>query len=125
MHMHRMWTSPSLGLLICLPIGGLTLTYPSPSLHHNINDVTNNNIGRTIILTSSTTTTTTELSMRRRRRRRRRRSGTIVTISEDDDPDDCIFRDRDEHIGLAKSVDEEYLAEEAKLGLSFWEVLER
>lgn len=119
MHMHRMWTSPSLGLFICLPIGGLTLTYPySPSLHHNINDVTNNNIGRTIILTSSSSTT--ELSMRRRRRRRRRRGGTIV-----DDPDDCIFRDRDEHIGLAKSVDKEYLAEEAKLGLSFWEVLER
>ena len=114
-----MWISPSLGLFICLPIGGLTLiTYPSPSLHHNINDVTNNNIGRTIILTSSSSTT--ELSMRRRRRRRRRRGGTIV-----DDPDDCIFRDRDEHIGLAKSVDKEYLAEEAKLGLSFWEVLER
>mmetsp|Transcript_10705 Transcript_10705/g.22994 ORF Transcript_10705/g.22994 Transcript_10705/m.22994 type:complete len:1161 (+) Transcript_10705:103-3585(+) len=60
---------------------------------------------------------------RRRRRRRRVRHG----VDRDQDLEDCVYLDRGDidHQGLAKSIDAEYAIEEAKLGLSFWEVLER
>ena len=57
-----------------------------------------------------------------RRRRQRRR-----TRHRDEDDGYCSILDRDDidHLGLAKSIDEEYAVEESKLGLTFWEVLER
>jgi len=59
----------------------------------------------------------------RRRRRRRVRHG----IDGEQDIDNCVifFREDIDHQGLAKSIDREYAMEKDKLGLSFWDVLER
>ena len=56
-------------------------------------------------------------STRKRRRRRRPRHGVDM---DNDDLDDCLLLDRDDidHQGLAKSIDAEYAAEEAKMNLS-------
>jgi hypothetical protein len=64
---------------------------------------------------------TTKKSSRRRRRRRRTRHGI------DSEVEDCFILDRQDidHQGLAKNIDAEYFVEEEKLGLSFWDVLER
>ena len=64
----------------------------------------------------------------RRRSSRQRRRRTRHGIDMDDaDVEDCLLLDRDnlDSQRLAKSIDEEYAIEEAKLHLTFWEVLER
>ena len=53
----------------------------------------------------------------RRRRRKRPRRGIKFDIMDEDD-DSCQVLDRADHQGLAKSIDEEYALEEAKLGMS-------
>ena len=72
-------------------------------------------------------TTTTALNARARRRRKRRRRGRARHGVDVAEFEDCMVLDRGDidHQGLAKSIDAEYAAEEEKLGLSFWQVLER
>jgi len=81
-------------------------------------------------LTTTYNTISTQLDMRTRRRRRKRvrrgrhnhgSDGIAVT----DDEKCAIFLEDCDHTGIAKSIDSEYSAEEEKLGMSFWEVLER
>lgn len=63
-----------------------------------------------------------------RKRRKRRRPRTRHGIYDDEDDDigpACDILYRDDHQGLAKSIDAEYAVEEAKLSLSFWDVLKR
>ena len=65
------------------------------------------------------TSSTTALDMRTRRRRRKRpRRGVKFDIMDEDDENSCQVLDRADHQGLAKSIDEEYALEEAKLGMS-------
>ena len=63
---------------------------------------------------------------RKRRKRRQRRTRHGIYDDEDDDIGPaCDILFRDDHQGLAKSIDAEYAVEEAKLSLSFWDVLKR
>ncbi|KAL7490764.1 hypothetical protein ACHAWT_000667, partial [Skeletonema menzelii] len=78
---------------------------------------------------SSTTLHARRRSKRRKRRRRMRHGLGDYDNDEDDydDGDDCQLLDRSELsiLGLAKSIDAEYKSEEEKLGLGFFEVLQR
>jgi hypothetical protein len=83
-------------------------------------------------LQCANTFSTTALDGRRRSKRRKRRGGGRSRRGDYDDDeydedDDCVFYEREELsiTGLAKSIDAEYKIEEEKLGLSFWEVLQR
>ena len=67
---------------------------------------------------TSTTTTALDMRTRRRRRKRPRRGVKFDIMDEDDENSSCQVLDRADHQGLAKSIDEEYALEEAKLGMS-------
>eukprot|EP00985_Skeletonema_marinoi_P005808 scaffold2521_cov95-Skeletonema_marinoi.AAC.1 len=66
-------------------------------------------------------------SKRRRRRRRMRHGHGDYDDDDYDDGEDCELVERSDLsiLGLAKSIDAEYKNEEDKLGLNFFEVLQR
>jgi hypothetical protein len=79
--------------------------------------------------------TNTQSSSSRRRRRLRRGPKHYYYENDPDDDDDStsnditcptpLIDDQIDHAGLSKSIDAEYAAEEAKLDLTFWQILER
>ena len=118
-----------IGLLSLAPIGSALI--PSAHIfatrglqqqrHYNNDDCC-------LLTTYNTISTQLDMRTRRRRRKRIRRSrhnhdsdGIAVT----DDEKCAIFLEDCDHTGIAKSIEAEYAAEEEKLGMSFWEVLER
>ena len=121
-----------IGLLSLVPIGSALIPSAHISLfatrglqlqqqrHYSNNDC--------CLTTYNTINTQLDMRTRRRRRKRVRRGrhnhdsdGIAVT----DDEKSAIFLEDCDHTGIAKSIEAEYAAEEEKLGMSFWEVLER
>ena len=125
-------TSTVIGLLSLVPIGSALIPSAHISFARGLQQQRHNNND----CCRTTSTLCTQLDMRTRRRRRRRvRRGRHNHGSDDrmdnidgsvtDDERCAIFLEDCDHTGIAKSIDAEYAAEEEKLGLSFWEVLER
>ena len=114
-----------IGLLSLVPIGSALIPsahiiFATRGLQQRHNDC--------CLTTYNTINTQLDMRTRRRRRKRVRRGrhnhgsdGIAVT----DDEKCAIFLEDCDHTGIAKSIEAEYAAEEEKLGMSFWEVLER
>ena len=98
----------------CLIPAGKALIIPRSLAFSSVRGIFHN--GHTSYYDTSTTTTALDMRTRRRRRKRPRRGIKFDIMDEDDDS--CQVLDRADHQGLAKSIDEEYALEEAKLGMS-------
>lgn len=99
----------------CLIPAGKALIIPRSLAFSSVRGIFHN--GHTSYYDTSTTTTALDMRTRRRRRKRPRR-GIKFDIMDEDDENSCQVLDRADHQGLAKSIDEEYALEEAKLGMS-------
>jgi len=121
-----------IGVLSLVPIGSALI----PSAHilfatRGLQQQQRHYYNNDCCLTTTYNTISTQLDMRTRRRRRKRvrrgrhNHGSDGIAVTDDDEKCAIFLEDCDHTGIAKSIDSEYSAEEEKLGMSFWEVLER
>jgi len=117
-----------IGLLSLVPIGSALIPSAHISFATRGLQQQQRHYNDCCLITYNTISTQLDMRTRRRRRKRVRRGrhnhgsdGIAVT----DDEKCAIFLEDCDHTGIAKSIDSEYSAEEEKLGMSFWEVLER